>query len=437
MSSGTFNTPRTSRRNCEHGCLKESTSKNSPVCESQLLRFVWITSSHSACQCEGAGLTPPRKCDGVSGTSTLYFAHSRSLVPPRRWRPGTHDSSLREARGLAKRLSRWSWRSDSLSPESELRLSVSNHSSVGKWMREQVEARAGGPNLIVDSASRLLVRLADVNVPESPDEQFWSETVPQSPVLSGEIRVEIRRFAYDANVDVLIVDEAQDILGRPDTWHCLLALLRGGVEEGCFSLFGDVEHQVLSGRTAMDESIRTLLESTSVTRWHMGENCRNPRAVAEAALALAGLPAETYSGYLRTGGAANDVTLLPFEGEEQAFARARSAVSEARGRGFRDKDIVLLSFAADERSTAMGLLAQGMRLMPAGNAASEIAYSSVQAFKGMERSVVIVTDTRVDLGELGRNLFYTALTRATGQAYVLCRKKDASTLGNWISGGAA
>jgi len=158
--------------------------------------------------------------------------------------------------------------------------------------------------------------------------------------------------------------------------------------------------------------------------------------VAEAALALSGMPDTTYTGYLRIGDAATDVKLEPVESDDEALARVRKLIGDARTRGYRERDITLLSFAADERSVARALVGQGMRLMPADKAEAEIRYASVYAYKGMENEIVILTDTRVDMGELGRSLFYTALTRATSQVAVVCRKADAATLVSWLTGGA-
>jgi len=50
---------------------------------------------------------------------------------------------------------------------------------------------------------------------------------------------------------------------------------------------------------------------------------------------------------------------------------------------------------------------------------SYVRYTTVQAFKGMEAPVVILTDVDQLQGERARSIFYTATTRPTERLYVL------------------
>lgn len=306
---------------------------------------------------------------------------------------------------------------------------VTFNGMIGAWLREQVSAPQKYPTLVVDSANRLLVRLLDVRVPANADEKFWS-TVPELV----EERLTDPEFSQDTMFDYLIVDEAQDILARPALWNCLLALLSGGLLKGQFALFGDVEHQVLAAESELKATLERLKQLTALTCVRLTENCRNTSRVGGAALLLSGLPSDLYSGYLRGGGALDDVSVQTFETSAEESTLLRKLLDDLKSRGYSRADISLLSFCAAERSLARRLVIQGVNLRPARSAEREIGYATIHSFKGMENKVVVVTDLDLSMAELSRSLFYTALTRATSLVRVVCSKTDGVVLKHWITG---
>jgi hypothetical protein len=214
-----------------------------------------------------------------------------------------------------------------------------------------------------------------------------------------------------------------------------MALLRGGAAAGSYSLFGDLDQQFLELRRSPAEALAEIERQAPLTRWHLTENCRNFKAVGQGAVRLAGLPASVYSGYLRSGGSPSDLTFRAYDDAHDQVVQLRGLIQDALGRGYKPRDITILSFCSAERSAAAQLA--GLGVQQAAVSPRGIGYCSVDAFKGMESPVVIVTDVDLGLGRRSRALFYTALTRSTGWAAVVCRERDAQQLIEWSQGASA
>lgn len=299
---------------------------------------------------------------------------------------------------------------------------------VSEWVKTRLRLQSPSPSLIVDRAIRLLAGAADVTVPDNASPKFWNEQLPERVVD----RLTSPAVCADAAIDYLILDEAQDILGRPWIWECLGMLLKGGVRDGRFAMFGDIEGQTLTGADATADSLESLVSDAKPARWRLTENCRNYDIVGKAAVSLSGMPRDTYSAYLRTGGSYKNLEYVPYADFADQVAKLQATLQTIRGRGYNDADITILSFCSPERSVVQVLIAQGFRMAPASSSTSWIAHSSVHAFKGMENKIIVVTDLDVESNPMSRALFYTALTRSTDSVYILCRQSDALGLINSI-----
>jgi hypothetical protein len=303
---------------------------------------------------------------------------------------------------------------------------------VGSWLRGRAEHEVARPTLIADSVHRLLLQMMAIDVPERPDDTFW-DAVPEK-ILE---RLTDPEFQSDAMFDYLVVDEAQDILARPELWTCLTALVRGGSAKGRFALFGDVDHQVLTGRTNVTTATSGLRESGGLAVWELTENCRNPSDIGRSALLLSRLPADLYTSYARGGGNSTGVSLAVADSEQERIQTVLGKLAEVRAAGFKSHDIVFLSFSAPEHSLARALIKRGETIYPAGDADHGMSYSSVHAFKGMEKRVVFITDIDLSKGDQARDLLYTALTRATERVCLLAGSDDAKRLTGWLLEDAA
>ncbi|MEQ1573885.1 MAG: NERD domain-containing protein [Vicinamibacterales bacterium] len=302
---------------------------------------------------------------------------------------------------------------------------------VGDWMARQCGRDAAvGPSLIVGRAIRVMAELSDVQLPAAPSALFWDDELP----ALLEERLTDPEFEAIASFDYLVLDEAQDLLARPRLWECLARFLHGGVARGTFVLFGDFDNQVLGERDAMNHTMESIRESAAPAFYRLTENCRNYRIIGESAVRLSGFGRTVYTGYLRSGGGIHNYDISFYADNREQEGMLGRLLRDFKAQGYRPGEISVLSFCAPQESVAAKLAMQGFRLRPAWQqAVDSIGYTSVQAFKGMENKVVILTDVVLGAPDFHRDLFYTGLTRACETVRVLCSTTSKDALNDWLT----
>jgi len=302
---------------------------------------------------------------------------------------------------------------------------------VGAWLKQQASRFVPSvPNIIVGPIISTLAEMADIEIPKSPSAEYWDNILPD--LL--EDKLTDPDFSSSAQFDYLVLDEAQDILARPRLWDCLTHYLVGGSENGAFLLFGDFDHQVLSERKHMEHSLEVLNLVKRPAHWKLTENCRNYRIVGDTAVQLAGLDHPVYTGYLRAGGGLRNYNIMFYENHDQQTEQLMKWIKEYKAEHYKSSEITILSFRADQASAANHLVEMGYKLKPAWHAGDGISYASVQAYKGMENKVIILTDVMLGDHNFSRDLFYTGMTRSTETVRVLCDKRSMGTLTSWLAG---
>jgi superfamily I DNA/RNA helicase len=217
---------------------------------------------------------------------------------------------------------------------------------------------------------------------------------------------------------VLIADEAQDLL-HDGYLDFLDLLVGGGLAAGRWMMFGDFERQALfdAADVTLDD-FRAARGAAPV--YSLRDNCRNTPRIASYACLLGGLQ----PGY--------DSVLRPDEGPAPRMRYYDSAKNQPTmleeildglyKEGYAGEDIVILS-PAREGAAAQRLVDEPWRsrTRPYGESPDKgyVRWATVQAFKGMEAPVVVLTDISEVQGPRSEALFYTGLTRATDRLLVL------------------
>jgi hypothetical protein len=300
---------------------------------------------------------------------------------------------------------------------------------VGDWMRERVHNGAP-PTLIAGRAIRIMAEMMSIAIPKMPSANFWDQELPEQL----EERLTDPDFRTSAMFDYLVVDEAQDLLARPALWECLTRFLEGGVAAGSYCLLGDFDNQVLGERQAMEAALAAIRSTGKPATYRLSENCRNYRIVGESAVRLSGFPRDVYSGYMRAGGGLQNYDISFYVDEREQQEVLARWLKEFRAQGYGYGDITILSFRTSEDCAAARLAATGIRLRPAWQHVADCtAYTSVQAFKGLENKVIILTDVILAEPQCHRHLFYTGMTRASESVRVSCDTRSQKTLTSWLT----
>ncbi|MFC3147247.1 nuclease-related domain-containing DEAD/DEAH box helicase [Piscinibacterium candidicorallinum] len=236
--------------------------------------------------------------------------------------------------------------------------------------------------------------------------RLFAETFPR---IFVEAAIECDLPAWDA----LVIDEAQDLL-TPDNIDAFdLMLGSPGINRGRWHIFFD-RYQNIYGSDVQDQVEKRLSEAQPAFD-DLFENCRNTRQVATQGsivsgidLAIEGAPDGPECGNVYYRDAADFVRQLD------------ATVSRLLRQDIAPRDIAILS----TRVRANSLVAEvesigGVPIVNASSGPAEgVLFSTMHAFKGLERRVILA----IDMAEIGEPqwsmLHYAGLSRATGILHV-------------------
>jgi hypothetical protein len=296
---------------------------------------------------------------------------------------------------------------------------------IGQWAASQLVGDQN-PRLVGGSALGVLMHLTGISAPDNPDQAFWT-ALP----LEIQDRLTDPSCAHEARFDYLVIDEAQDILARPDLLDCIRLLLDGDLDDGRYLMLGDFRNQVLTGAPALEAPLAAVRRHAA--RWVLTENCRNYRAVGQMAMKLSRAAPDTYSAYLRPGGGLHTWNLGLYQDVADQVRQIIACMDTALASGFREEEITVLSFVAEQKSV-LPLLRETYRrpFVDAGSDAKGILCTTVFAYKGLENKVIIITDVIPSESGFDSSLFYTGITRAQERLYLFCHVSGASLLAERI-----
>jgi ATP:corrinoid adenosyltransferase len=292
---------------------------------------------------------------------------------------------------------------------------------LGEWISGEIGGISSSARAAIHSVHihGLMREIVGRDAPVGEGSEYWGKELPEQTLLSLWSNENARKY------DVLIVDEAQDILAA-EYLDVLSELLVGGLAGGKWLIFGDFANQAIYlgglGRT-VDDLTQVLAERCPHYAKHrLYVNCRNAERIATALTLVCGLS----PGYKRTihdvEGAEVEPLFWKDETEQQGMLSQR--LPELR-RAFGAQGIVVLSTRKDDQSCAAKLAEPGTAaLSPLRNskgAAARIPYTTIHAFKGLEAPAVVVTDI-TNLGEEQKSLLYVAMSRARIRLILLMRE---------------
>jgi hypothetical protein len=211
--------------------------------------------------------------------------------------------------------------------------------------------------------------------------------------------------------DALVVDEAQDLL-TPEHLDAFDLMLRDGLRRGRWHLFFD-PNQNLYG-SAIQEQVKARLADAYPAFEDLYENCRNTRQVAVQTSIVSGID-------LPVAGAPDGPACdnIYYKSKVDCFQKLEDLITQLLEGDVRAQDIAILSTRKRENSILAVVTEIGGR--PLAGTGEETAlksgallFSTMHAFKGLERIVVIA----LDMAEIGETqwsmLHYAGLSRACG-----------------------
>lgn len=244
------------------------------------------------------------------------------------------------------------------------------------------------------------------------------EAEQDSPSLFTDIYPEIFLKAWDNETpyESLIIDEGQDVI-TTNYVTALDAVLAGGFKNGHWSMFMDPETQK-DMFTVFEHGVYKELQQHAPI-YKLSTNCRNTRPIA--------IQAELVSGYPL--GRIKKVDGLPvkylwYANDTDQASQVSRLINDLLAQGMKPDEITVLS----PKRYPTSIAGSGRLRLNAGHyqigkgdhlhAKNRIACGTIQSYKGLESSVIILTDMdNLDIEE-ARTIRYVGFTRARNALWV-------------------
>lgn len=225
----------------------------------------------------------------------------------------------------------------------------------------------------------------------------------------------------DLRADILILDEAQDLIGSA-VLDVLNEWLVGGLAGGRWIMLGDFTRQAIFGSGPAGGAVRNLLSQYAphYTTASLRRNCRNTRRIGEETALLSGFESLPYR--------LDEEDCLPVDyrywyDRNHQRRRLEELLSSLQADGIPSDEIVILSPRKYEFSVASQV--SGSRVVPVEDleqASDGVRFSTIHAFKGLESPVVIICDIESLESEKERSLLYVGMSRARSHLILLLRE---------------
>lgn len=289
------------------------------------------------------------------------------------------------------------------------------NASLGKWFQSYFDtAPQEMKPEYVGTLHGLLMKVVEhagkkITVPtdEAAKEEFYSTVLPN---IAEEVLLSV---PYE--FDEIIIDEAQDLLN--DKYLDLLDLLIvKGLERGKWKFFGDFSRQAIYSDGEDEESLLERLEDrTSFIKFKLVENCRNTKQICE--------DIQTITGFKAPSDLWSKVDGIPVEheicdGDEAAVIKLEEIIDKLITKGIEKEKITILS-PKRRQNSIVDRLDKFKVTEYSFSATKEITFSTIHSFKGLENTVIIITD--IDTYSCDQ-LMYVGLSRARSALYLIENK---------------
>ncbi|WP_061875646.1 nuclease-related domain-containing DEAD/DEAH box helicase [Acinetobacter lactucae] len=268
----------------------------------------------------------------------------------------------------------------------------------------------------------------DTYLMDENNSNYWTEILPEIAYTK------ILENSLDSKYDLLIVDEAQDIIGNNLWLDCLDLLLKKGLTQGCWHFFGDFIHQNIYSKKLSENDFLALLKkrNSDFVHFQLKKNCRNIEVSVRHNLNLIAIDSP-YLSYLRKSSPILDSKFYIYSNNLEQITKLNSIIQNCLKEGFKYSDIVILSKCAEFK----GLVHQNINQLKANIYDLDLdclRYTSIYKFKGLEAPVIILTDFDEIESNEAKNLLFTGASRATDSVHYLFHKSVQNTLFSYLKG---
>ncbi|MCB9292600.1 MAG: NERD domain-containing protein/DEAD/DEAH box helicase [Lewinellaceae bacterium] len=273
---------------------------------------------------------------------------------------------------------------------------------LGKHLSFLTEKLKTKSNYYAGSLHGYLLQNTDINISKY-DHNFFSEELPFEFLLQKE------DLSNEEKFDFLVIDEAQDLI-TPYYLEVFDHVLKGGLKKGLWTFFGDFSNQAIFLNQSQQDLFSLLKQKSDfVNLPPLKVNCRNTKVIARQNTLLTGTK---FPEFLH-GGLQGKPIVQRFPAKGSYILVIEKIVRELQETGIPVSDIILLAPRKFDSST-LGSSEFIKKLFGDG-----LSFSTIQAYKGLEKNIVIIYDFNELASGHAQCLLYVALSRARQMLYIV------------------
>lgn len=235
--------------------------------------------------------------------------------------------------------------------------------------------------------------------------EFYAEDLP---VSAENALIQLRNDKFDK----IIVDEAQDLITEKYL-SVFDKCLTGGLTRGKWTFFGDFSQQAIYNTHLTSEKMKDIIEErTSFIRFRLTVNCRNTKTICDEICLVTGFkaPSNVWSTVDSV-----PVQYMTYSNRSEEKEKLIETIASLMDNRISPKKISILSPVKRENSVVSDITEYEIRDYKT-YASNKLSFCTIQAFKGLENSVIIL----VDIDSISdKQLMYVALSRARTGLYVI------------------
>lgn len=277
---------------------------------------------------------------------------------------------------------------------------------IGEWMQSQIGEWKD--KITVSSLHNFLFEQSkgfDYDSTHANKSDFYNKYLPL--LLAG-----IYKKGIYEKFDKVIVDEGQDLI-RTEYLSLFDSMLRGGLQNGNWEIYGDFERQAIYAQLSRVEMLHLLKSSGQYSNFLLQVNCRNTKQIGEETSLISGFDKppfllEYLEGvpveYIFYSESALQKDLL--EDQLQRLSTKQVPLNEVMiisPRKFENSCSALVTnFSVKEVKNNIEL----------SQTQTFYGFATVQSYKGMESNYVLITDIDDLSSEMAKSLLYVGMSRA-------------------------
>jgi len=256
--------------------------------------------------------------------------------------------------------------------------------------------------------------------------------VPSTSKMQKYYRYELPLLAQEVLLkqgilfDKVIIDEAQDLINN-EYLDVIDIMLKDGISRGKWSLFGDFEMQAIYDSNNNPDEMKLLLEERAFfINYKLKVNCRNTKPISDEIKFITG-----FDNSSCTEISGPPVEYFTYKDNWEQKSKLERLLKELANERVNPSSITILSPVKKENSVVS--LLDATEVKDYRPDMSFISFSTIQAYKGLENTVIILSDIE---GFDHKKLMYVGLSRARTALYIFemeqADKQRKQLLMRWI-----